>query len=94
MRPAETLKHGTTLTPVVGGFRIRWADGSAAARVAVRLRRDRSSWLAFVDSWDGFSWNRDRVIDRPTIAELERAVRQYAVSVDEHAYVATGACHN
>jgi len=94
MRPPETLKHGTALIACNGGWRIRWADGTTAGRVRARLRRDRTAWIAFCDAWDGYTWTRDKVITRPTLPELEDAVRQYADAVDQHAWVATGACHS
>lgn len=65
-----------------------------AGRVRARLRRDRTAWIAFCDAWDGYTWTRDKVITRPTLPELEDAVRQYADAVDQHAWVATGARHN
>lgn len=94
MKPAETLPHGTALVPCHGGWRIRWADGSTAGRVRAHCRRDRSYWVAFCDAWDGYTWTRDKVISRPTISELESAVRQYAAAIDQHAWVASGDCYN
>lgn len=93
MRPTETMPHGLQLISRVGGFRLRWHDGRTAGRVAVKLRRDRTAWLAFCDAWDGCSWKRDKVISCPAIDQLERDVRQYAAAVDEHGYVASGQCH-
>jgi phosphodiesterase/alkaline phosphatase D-like protein len=43
-------------------------------------------WRAQCDAWDGYTWTRDRVIARPTIAELEQAIREYVVGLDNHAH--------
>ena len=84
MRPPIILPHGTRLRSIVGGFRIDRPDRTTCCRVFVRLSRDRSHWLAFCDGWDGYTWNRDRVIRHPSIDQLEAAVREYAAGIDNH----------
>lgn len=93
MRPPETFPHGTTLHPVTGGYRIRRPDRFSYGRVFVRCRKDYPYWYAVCDAWDGCSWNRDRVFGRQTIEELEAAVRDYTIGLDQRAYVASGDCH-
>jgi hypothetical protein len=86
LHPSTTLPHGTIFRPVPNGFRLQRPDGSTLGRIFVRLRRDRSKWYAACDAWDGFTWTRDRFIQRPTIAELESAIREYANQLDNHAH--------
>ena len=84
MRPPETFEYGTTLHATEGGYRIRRPDRFSYGRVFVRLVRGEYGtwWRARCDAWDGFSWNRDNTIARPTIAELEDAVREYVAGLD------------
>lgn len=89
MRPPETMPHGTTLRPVVGGFRIDRPGRETYGRIFVRLRRDRTAWYAACDAWDGFTWTRDKTITRPTIDELENEIRRYVVGLDNHARACT-----
>lgn len=95
MRPPETFPHGTTLHSVHGGFRIRRPDRFSYGRIFVHAKRyyHATEWRATCDAWNGYTWLRDQVMRRPTIAELEQAVRDYVARLDHHAYVASGDCH-
>jgi len=87
MRPAETFPYGTTLRHVAGGYRIHRPDRHSYGRVFVRLVNGQAGqwWRARCDAWDGFAWRRDRTIARPTLDELEEAVRDYVQGLDNHA---------
>ena len=87
MRPAETFEYGTTLHPTQGGYRIRRPDRATYGRVFVRFINGQHGqwWRARCDAWDGFTWSQDRIIARPTIDELEQAVRDYAQALDQKA---------
>jgi hypothetical protein len=86
LHPSTTLPHGTIFRPVPNGFRLQRPDRSTLGRIAVRKRKDGTAWYAACDAWDGFTWTRDRFIQRPTIAELEAAIREYANQLDNHAH--------
>jgi hypothetical protein len=88
MRPAETFEYGTTLHPTQGGYRIRRPDRHSYGRVFVRLVDGQYAkwWRARCDAWDGFSWSQDKILARPTIAELEEAVREYVAGLDRKAH--------
>lgn len=86
MRPAETLPHGTTIRPTSGGYRLHRPDRYSYGRIAVGLRKDGTGWYARCDAWDGYTWTRDRFMICPTIDQLEAAIREYAIRLDNHAH--------
>jgi hypothetical protein len=86
LHPATTLPHGTIFRPVPNGFRLQRPDRSTLGRIAVRKRKDGTAWYAVCDGWDGYTWTRDRFISRPTIDQLEAAIREYAINLDNHAH--------
>ena len=87
MRPPEVFEHGTILRSIQGGFRIQRPGRETYGRIFVRLVNGAHAtwWRATCDGWDGYTWNRDRTIARPTIAELEAAIRDYVAGLDRHA---------
>ena len=85
MRPPETYPHGTRLVYVSGGYRITRPDRTSLGRIAVSIRRDRS-WHARCEAWDGYTWTIDVILARPTLMELEQAVKDYVARVDNHVH--------